>query len=425
MASTLRSAGTGWGCILGALIAVAASAPRAQQPPHMSGGWFAPPAFVLPLPWNDPNRVPVVELPAREFGNRSLVPARTRRLGFEPRIGLTGEYTDNVFFTPTDRVGDFVAVASPGLNFRAENDRSSLEGDYSLEGAAYADQSQLTKAVVTQTGFLFWNFASSSTTRVVVAENFHRFQDPIGQLGPRPQRGRSSTTTVNDFDAQATSHVSPKVDLRVRLGSVVQRFEDPAAIDNSQTDLEAGALVLTGVRNRAGLKYRHRAVDFRGAPDAWTGTLAIEDEFSFSPLVTLRGVVGSAAIGGAKARRRTVFGAALVATTREVLWGLSYDQDVRATGGLDALFFGRTATASARWRLASRCYIDGGVSFSTYRSLETDGLQIKVWEPRLTLTYNVKPAIVVAARYVHTRQDPNVGAGTRASRIGITLVSSF
>ncbi len=411
-------------CALGAAFVIAVPGARAQQPPYMSAGWFALAAFPVPSPLSDPNHVPVVDVPAREFGNRTLVPARRKRVGFEPRIGVTAEYADNVYFTPTDRVGDMIAVASPGVNYRAETARSYFEGDYSLEGAAYASESQLSKPIEAQTGFLFWNFVPTPTTRVVVVDNLQQSEDPLGQLVPGVRPGRS-TTTRNFFDGQMLWRVAPTIDLRARLGSVVQHFEDPAEVDNSQTDLEAGALMMTGARNRAGVKYRHRNADFQGAPNASTDTVAAEDEFSLSPLVTVRGLAGVASVQGASVDQRTVLGAALIATTRDALMGLSFDQDVRTAGGLGSLFFARTATASARWRLASRWYLSGAVSFSTYESLGTDGLEIDVWEPRVTLSYTVSPGVVVAARYIHVEQQPNVGPATQASRIGVTLAFSF
>lgn len=408
-----------------ALLALADPTAAQQPPPYLGLGWFSPALFPVAPGLADSSRAPLTDLPVREFGGRSLVPASVRREGFTPRIGLGVEYNDNVLFTPSDRKGDFVTVATPGANFRRSNARSYFEADYSFEATAYANQTQLNRAAEAQTGFLYWNATPTPTTRLIVVDNFQIFEDPTGQLVPGVRSGRT-TTKQNYFDAQGLVSLSPTLDLRARIGSIVQRFDDAGATDNDQTDLEAGFLSMTGSRNRVGFKYRHRDVSFSGAPGASTSTFAGEDEFRLSPTVTVRAVAGMAEISGAAATQRPVLGAQLVATTQDVHFGLSFDQDVRATGGLPTLFFGRSLTAGARWHVTSRWYVAGGLSVSRFESLGTDGIEVNVIEPRLTVSWALQPGLVVAARYSYARQAPNFGAPvSEVNRINITLAYSF
>jgi len=408
-----------------ALLSMLTSSALAQQPPYMPASWFAPSAFPVRPPLEGPDRRPREEQPPQELGNHSLMPARTRRDGLEPRVGVTVEYNDNVYFKPSDQKSAWVGVISPGANYRKEGPRSYLEADYSLEGSLYAGSSHPTNAINAQTGFLFWNFAPTERSRVIVTDNLLTSPDSQGQLFVPGATGSLDTTTQNYFDAQGLYNVTHTLDARVRVGNVLQRFENPLAIDNRQTDLEGGLLLMTSSRNRAGVKYRYRDVRFSGTPDASTSTIALEDEARLTKRVTVRAVAGVATLTGVAPHKRPVLHAAVIADTRAALLGLSFEQDVQAAGGLGSLLFGRTLTATAQWRIAPRWYLNAGLSYANFSSLGTDGLDVKIREPRLTLTYTVRPGLVLAGRFAYVRQDPNQGPSTAGTRTGLTIATSF
>ena len=65
--------------------------------------------------------------------------------GFDlvPNIKLREEYNDNIFFSTTDRLNDFITTISPGLKINHTTERSELGFSGRLDGIYYADASEL------------------------------------------------------------------------------------------------------------------------------------------------------------------------------------------------------------------------------------------------------------------------------------------
>ncbi len=56
----------------------------------------------------------------------SALPLHSAEITVTPSVGLKGEYNDNVDFTETDRIDDYVGTVSPAVNFNYAVDRFSL-----------------------------------------------------------------------------------------------------------------------------------------------------------------------------------------------------------------------------------------------------------------------------------------------------------
>lgn len=59
----------------------------------------------------------------------------------EPRLTLTTEHDDNIYFTASDEESDMVTHISPGINFKAEAPSGTIDMDYEYQHVFYADHS--------------------------------------------------------------------------------------------------------------------------------------------------------------------------------------------------------------------------------------------------------------------------------------------
>ena len=121
-------------------------------------------------------RVPVSE--------KLLLGAPIRREGFTPRLTITEEYTDNVFFTAQNRGTDYITKIAPGLGYRTSGRDGQLSMDYSVESRVYANNTNQNRAVSRQNGELFGLWNVSDRTTLTLFERFESFQDPTEQVTP-------------------------------------------------------------------------------------------------------------------------------------------------------------------------------------------------------------------------------------------------
>lgn len=99
---------------------------------------------------------------------------------FRPRITVQEQYIDNLFYTNTDRVSDYITTISPGLTFSATENKEikyGLDLDYAPGFVSYAHNSQLN--YVSQAGTLntFYTFGQHLTLRA--RDYFNRSDNPL------------------------------------------------------------------------------------------------------------------------------------------------------------------------------------------------------------------------------------------------------
>ena len=126
--------------------------------------------------------------------------------GFQPRLTLSGVYTDNVDLTPAGQEdSDFILVATPGFSLQRETSRLKLDADYRLQTLTFAESSSSNRVnhelkgsmnAELQQDFLFLD-ASALMTQVVVDARAPRSVDNI-------------TGNLNRADAQAY-RISPYI----------------------------------------------------------------------------------------------------------------------------------------------------------------------------------------------------------------------
>jgi hypothetical protein len=62
-----------------------------------------------------------------------------------PSLGVTGNYTDNVFLASSQTQGAFYNTVVPGVAIRGESRRLQLNADYAAEQLVFYDQSSLNR----------------------------------------------------------------------------------------------------------------------------------------------------------------------------------------------------------------------------------------------------------------------------------------
>ena len=127
------------------------------------------------------NQMGYDRMPASE---KLLLGAPIRREGFTPRLTVTEEYTDNVFFTAQNRGTDYITKIAPGLGYRTSGRDGQLSVDYSVESRVYANNTNQNRAVSRQNGELFGLWNLSDRTSLTLFDRFESFQDPTEQQVP-------------------------------------------------------------------------------------------------------------------------------------------------------------------------------------------------------------------------------------------------
>lgn len=100
-----------------------------------------------------------------------------------PSLGVTGNYTDNVFLASSQTQGAFYNTVVPGVAIRGESRRLQLNADYSAEQLVFYDQSSLNRLTHQLQGDLEFT---------VVPE--HLFLDAQGAMFPALRSGSGSLT---------------------------------------------------------------------------------------------------------------------------------------------------------------------------------------------------------------------------------------
>jgi hypothetical protein len=122
----------------------------------------------------------------------------------EPSLSLTGQYNDNIFLRHSDRIGDFITYASPGIAFSVKSLNTELKLGYSPTFSFYRSHDELN-----DTGH---NFAANGTFTLsdrlifVLTDTFVKSSDirdlrDIPDLGPITQRAE---TTFHNLTGNAS-----------------------------------------------------------------------------------------------------------------------------------------------------------------------------------------------------------------------------
>jgi hypothetical protein len=113
-------------------------------------------------------------------------------------------------------------------------------------------------------------------------------------------------------------------------------------------------------------------------------------------------------------------------SVRDAVIGVGFDHDLIGTGGLGSVLRQTGVYATAAWRVAPGLTVRGALAWQQFDALGPDGLEVKLVEPRVTVTWNLAPGAAVALRYRFLQRDTNFeDTLVRGNRIDVTMVMSF
>jgi Putative beta-barrel porin 2 len=200
---------------------------------------------------------------------------------FKPRISLMEEYTSNVFLTKIDPKEDFITTISPGLSFRAAENREAkigLDLDYDLGMVFYAHNSQ--QNYVSHTGTLntWYTFGNRWTLRLW--DSYTRSQEPIegvvaiqtspGVYYPGSQSGRF-TYERNTLTPSLTYQFGREDLLELTYTNNYYNTRNPAGDDSLGNSVTPRLTYWFDIHNGITLEYVFLTVDYQLAPDLNAG----------------------------------------------------------------------------------------------------------------------------------------------------------
>ena len=196
---------------------------------------------------------------------------------FGPRISVMEEYSSNIDLTPQNTRDDFITTISPGLGFRATENRDAKAGldlDYALGLVFYAHNSQLN--YVSHNGLLntWYSFGDRWTLRLW--DSYTRSQDPVEQLitptptpgvtYPGTQRGRF-TYERNIAEPSLTYQFGREDLLELLYRNNYYTTENPTGEDILGNSVTPRLTYWFNIRNGITLEYAFLNVDYEVQPD--------------------------------------------------------------------------------------------------------------------------------------------------------------
>ena len=209
---------------------------------------------------------------------------------FHPYISLKEEYNDNLFLTPTDKIGDYITTVQPGIKFSNMDKQAGVDLDYSLGAVFYGDNSDLN--YISHNASLNAKYLTSSHINFYLKESFIRSDNPY-------EREYFTTTEENKYilatDRQRTIYwrnvVEPTIEYQFgpenRLGvnyrNNMYRTESISRADSREDFINPYFSYWFDRRNGIFLQYGRTYGDFETGPDL-TGHMAnARYIYQFSP----------------------------------------------------------------------------------------------------------------------------------------------
>ena len=372
------------------------------------------------------NRVPIEDRVTYPIGPRTLVTPSPKESGWTIRMQVSEQYDDNVQFTPTDKISDFITSFSPGVHYKTASPRGYLEVDYMLESALYAQTPEFNDLVESQAATVAGGYKFSPRDTLTLFNQFQQFKDPTGQVIPGVLRPRSQFTE-NVFLLNETHDYSPTTSLHAELRSFLSLIDDSSAVDSLLNEGYVGFMTEPVETSRIGGDYRLQHYRFDGAPNAFTQSLFFVHQYRPGKTTRFDWRVGPAFVQNDEDTVTAVGGFTFEASLSDFVAELAFDRDLNTSGGLGSVLLAQTVTLGGRWWAGEKLQLYVGAQASRIEELSASGLQFDVLQPFGMMTYAFSPNVVGALRYRYIRQDirnfPNLT--TEANVVTLSLVGSF
>jgi len=370
------------------------------------------------------NQVSYDRMPASE---KLLLGAPIRRDGFTPRLTVTEEYTDNVFFTAKNRGTDYITKIAPGLGYRTSGRDGQLSADYSVESRVYANNSNQNRTVSRQNGELFGLWNLSDRTSLTLFDRFESFQDPTEQQVPGIL-GAFGRTSINIGALMMRHRLTPSVDLLANYGNFLWSVDAPGAINSMTHEGEVGARVRETQWGRTTVKYRFRFFDFQQGRDFQSHSALVAQEIDLSETLVVSGTIGAVRVEPNPSTVEVLAQASIKKSIGDALYELSYMRDVfPPSGGLSQPLVGDFVRATAKIRLANNFLFDAGLTW-ILTSTNSDDLTVHTLKWNVGISYTPASWLVARLGYDMFDQREDI-LGTSASRlankVSLRMIATF
>jgi len=370
------------------------------------------------------NQVGYDRMPASE---KLLLGAPIRREGFTPRLTVTEEYTDNVFFTAQNRGTDYITKIAPGLGYRTSGRDGQLSADYSVESRVYANNSNQNRAVSRQNGELFGLWNLSDRTSLTLFDRFESFQDPTEQQVPGIL-GTFGRTSINIGALMMRHRLTPSVDLLANYGNFLWSVDSPGAINSMTHEGEVGARVRETQWGRTTVKYRFRFFDFQQGRDFQSHSALVAQEIDLSETLVVSGTIGAVRVEPNPSTVEVLAQASIKKSIGDALYELSYMRDVfPPSGGLSQPLVGDFVRATAKIRLANNFLFDAGLTW-ILTSTNSDDLTVHTLKWNVGISYTPASWLVARLGYdmFDQREDILGTSATRlANKVSLRMIATF
>lgn len=365
------------------------------------------------------DRMPVSE--------KLLLGVPTRRDGFTPRVAITEQYTDNVFFTARNRSNDFITKIAPGIGYVASGRQGQLFIDYAVEGRAYANNSNQNRVISRQNGELLALLDLTSQTRLTIFERFESFQDPTDQQVPGIL-GSFGRTSINSGALMVRHRLTPSVDLLANYGNFIWSVDAPGAINSMTHEGEIGVRVRETQWGRTTAKYRSRFFDFQQGRDFQSHSAFLGQEVDLSETLVVSGTVGAARVAPNPSTVEVLAQASIKKSFGDGLYELSYMRDVfPPSGGLSQPLVGDFVRASAKLRFANNFLFDAGLTWVLTNTSSND-LTVRTLKWNVGMSYSPASWFVARLGYDMFEQREEIlgtSADRLANKVSLRLTATF
>jgi hypothetical protein len=358
------------------------------------------------------NQMGYDRIPASE---KLLLGVPIRRDGFTPRLTVTEEYTDNVFFTAQNRGTDYITKIAPGLGYMTSGRHGQLAVDYSIESRIYANNTNQNRAVSRQNGELFALLDLTNRTSLTIFERFESFQDPTEQQVPGIL-GAFGRTSINIGALMVRHRLTPSVDLLANYGNFLWSVDAPGAINSMTHEGETGVRVRETRWGRTTAKYRFRFFDFQQGRDFQSHSVLLGHEVDLSETLVLSGTIGAARVAPDPSTVEVLAQASIKKSFGDGVYELSYMRDVfPPSGGLSQPLVGDFVRATAKIRLLNNFLFDAGLTWIMTNTNSND-LTVNTLKWNAGISYSPAAWIVTRLAYDMFDQREDI-LGTSADRL--------
>lgn len=370
------------------------------------------------------NQMGLERMPASE---KLLLGLPTRRDGFIPRVSVTEEYTDNVFFTARNRSTDFITKIAPGLGYVTSGRHGQFSIDYAVEGRAYANNTNQNRAVSRQNGELLAQLDITSRTSLTLFDRFESFQDPTEQQVPGVL-GTFGRTSINIGALLAKHRLTPTTDLLMNYGNFLWSVDQPGATNSMTHEGEAGVRVRGTRWGRTTAKYRLRFFDFQHGRDFQSHSAMVGHEVELSETLFLSGTIGVVTVVPDPATVDVLAQASVKKSIGDALFELGYVRDVfPPSGGLSQPLVGDFVRALTKIRVANGLLFDAGLMWVLTNTRSAD-LTINTLKWNVGISYAPSSWLVARLGYDMFDQREDVfgmSANRLANKVSVRLTATF